>query len=304
VSETWLWIPITIAAALLQNIRTALQKHLKGRLSTNAATYTRYVFGFPLAIAYVAVLAGGFGVALPEPNWAFFGWMALGAVTQIVATSLLLYAFTYKNFAVGVAYSKTEVIQAAVFGLVFLGETVTGFGAAAIVLGTAGVMLMSLDRAQPPLRAFLLGWMERPALIGIASGGVFAISAVAFRAGSLALGHPSFLMAAAFTVLAATVLQTALLTVYLRLREPGQIGLVFRHWRVASLPSIAGVLGTICWLTAMTLQSVAYVRTLGLIELVFTFMISVLAFRETPTRNEVLGVVLLVAGIALVLNVR
>jgi len=301
---TWLWIPITIAAALLQNIRTALQKVCKGKVSTNAATYTRYVFGFPLAILYVGGLNIGAGLALPEVSLGFAAWLALGAVTQIVATSLLLLAFTYRNFAAGIAYSKTEVIQAAVFGLVFLGETVTGFGAFAIALGTIGVMLLSIDRSQPLLRAFLLGWMERPALIGIASGGVFAISAVGFRAASLSLEHPSFLMAAAFTVLCATILQTALLTLYLRLREPGQIGKVFRLWRIASLPSIAGVLGTICWLTALTLQSAAYVRTLGLIELVFTFMISILAFREKPARNEILGVALLVAGIVLVLNVR
>jgi hypothetical protein len=235
---TWLWIPITIAAALLQNIRTALQKHLKGRLSTNAATYTRYVFGFPLAIFYLLLLNIGFGLALPAFNWSFAAWMAVGALTQIVATSLLLYAFTYKNFAVGVAYSKTEVIQAGVFGLVF--------GAAAIVLGTVGVMLMSLDRAQPLVRAFFLGWAERPALIGIASGAVFAISAVAFRAASLALHHPDFLIAAAYTVVYATVLQTALLTAYLYAREREQIRLVFTHWRIASLPSVAGVLGTIC----------------------------------------------------------
>ncbi len=301
---TWLWIPITIAAALLQNIRTALQKPLKGRLSTNAATYTRYVFGFPLAIAYLLLLTTGFGLALPSFNWTFAAWIAVGSITQIVATSLLLYAFTYKNFAVGVAYSKTEVIQAGVFGLIFLGETVTGFGAAAIVLGTIGVMAMSLDRTQPLWRAFLLGWTERPALIGIASGGVFAISAVSFRAASLALHHSDFLSAAAYTVAFATVLQTALLTVYLLAREPAQVRLVFQHWRIASLPSIAGVLGTICWLTAMTLQSVAYVRTLGLIELVFTFAISVLAFREKPARNEIVGVALLIAGIALVLNLR
>lgn len=301
---TWLWIPITIAAALLQNIRTALQKHLKGRLSTNAATYTRYVFGFPLAILYVAALHAGFGIALPVANPSFAVWMIVGAATQIVATSLLLHAFAYRNFAVGVAYSKTEVIQAAAFGLVFLGEHVTAFGAAAIALGTAGVMLMSIDRSLPLSRAFLFGWMEKPALIGIASGGVFALSAVAFRAASLALEHPSFLMAAGFTTVCATVLQTAILTLYLRWREPGQITRVFVHWRLASLPSIAGVMGTICWLTAMTLQSVAYVRTLGLIELVFTFAISILVFREKPTRNEAIGALLLVAGIALVLNLR
>ena len=241
---TWLWIPITIAAALLQNIRTALQKHLKGRLSTNAATYTRYVFGFPLAILYLVALTAGFGLALPAFNWDFAAWMAMGGVTQIVATSLLLYAFTFKNFAVGVAYSKTEVIQAAIFGLAFLGETVTGFGLVAIVLGTIGVMLMSLDRTQPLARAFLLGWTERPALIGIASGGVFAISAVAFRAASLALNHSDFLSAAAYTVVFATVLQTALLTAYLLAREPEQVRLVFRHWRIASLPSIAGEAST------------------------------------------------------------
>src|SRR5581483_11876120 len=129
-------------------------------------------------------------------------------------------------------------------------------------------------------------------------------SAVAFRAASLALAHSDFLSAAAYTVVFATVLQTALLTAYLYIREREQIRLVFAHWRLASLPSIAGVLGTICWLTAMTLQNVAYVRTLGLVELVFTFAISVFAFREKPARTEMIGVALLVAGIGLVLNVR
>ena len=182
---TWIWIPITIAAALSQNLRTAMQKHLKGRLSTNGANYTRYAFGLPFAIGYALLLHHGLGFSWPSPDAAFLGWVLLGGVSQILATSLLIETMTRRNFAAGVAYAKTEVVQAALFEAVFLGLAITVGGALAIALATIGVMLVSLRASADPWREFLVGWTDQVALLGLASGGLFAVSAVAFRAASI-----------------------------------------------------------------------------------------------------------------------
>ena len=299
---TWLWIPITIAAALSQNLRTALQKHLKGRLSTNGANYTRYAFGLPFAIGYALLLHHGLGFSWPSPDAAFLGWVLLGGVSQILATSLLIETMTRRNFAAGVAYAKTEVVQAALFEAVFLGLAITLGGALAIALATIGVMLVSLRASADPWREFLVGWTDQVALLGLASGGLFAVSAVAFRAASIGLAHESFLMSAGFTLAWAQALQTAMLTLWLALREPGQLRAVARHWRHGTLVGLTGTLGSMGWFTAFTIQVAAYVRTLGLIELVFTFLMGRFVFGERASRYEMLGVAALVAGIVLVLH--
>ncbi|MBM3522259.1 MAG: DMT family transporter [Alphaproteobacteria bacterium] len=301
---SWYWIPITIAAALSQNIRTALQKSLKGRLSTNGANFTRYVYGLPFAIGYAIALHGAGDAPWPTPGAAFFGWVLLGGVAQIIATSMLIEAMTRRNFATGVAFSKTEVVQAALFEIVALGVALTWGGAAAIVLATIGVMLIALKQSADPWREFLTGWTDAGALLGLASGGFFGVSAVAFRAASLDLGHPSFFMSAGYTLAWAQTLQTAILAAWLIWREPGQMAAVARWWRPALMVGIMGTLGSICWFTAFTIQVAAYVRTLGLIELVFAFLVARFAFQERPSRNEMIGVALLCAGIALVLNLR
>jgi drug/metabolite transporter (DMT)-like permease len=292
----WLWIPISIAAALAQNLRTAVQRKLKGRLSTNGANYTRFVFGIPLAAGYVAALAAWGGFALAQPNARFAAAIAIGGVAQILGTSALLEAMARRNFAAGIAFSKTEAVQAALFEVLVLGAALSVGAAFAIAVATAGVLLISLARpGETRLRDSAL-WF------GLASGGLYAISAVAFRAASLSLGHPSYLMSAACTLLAAQALQTVLLGGWLALREPGQLAAVRAQWRVASLAGVMGTLASAGWFTAMTLTVAAYVRTLGLIELLFTFAIGRLVFREAPVARELAGAALLAAGIALLLN--
>ncbi len=301
---TSLWIPLTIAAAFCQNLRTVLQKHLRARLSTNGATFSRYAFGSPLIVLYVIGLNSLAGLPWPQPNLAFIGWVVTGAVTQIVATSCLIHLFTFRNFAVGVAYSKTEVVQAAIFGLVFLGDRVTLWGATAIAIGTLGVMLISLVGTGRVLRELLLGWTGRPALIGIASGALFGIAAVAFRAAALSLGEPGFVMPAGYTLLWGNLLQTSLLSAYLYAREREQFAKFFAAWRISALTGLIGVVASAFWFMAMTIQLAAYVRTLGLIELVFTFLASWFFFKERPKITELVGIALLLLGIAMMLTLR
>lgn len=298
----WLWIPITVAAALFQCLRTALQKYLKGKLSTTGSTYVRFAYGMPLAILYALGLIWIGGYAAPSPNLAFLTWIVIGSLAQIVATFLLLYVLGYRNFPVGVAYCKTEVVQAAVFGLVFLGDTLSAWGVASIAIGTFGVMLMSMGSDKHPVRALLTGWMEKSALLGMASGAGFAVAAIGVRGASLALEHPSALMSAGYTLAWTNTVQTLILTAYLAWREPGQFRPVISTWRVSGLAGLMSVLGSGCWFLAMTLTAVAYVRTVGLVELVFTFMVSVLWFRERARTNEAIGVALIVVAVATILN--
>lgn len=299
-----LWIPITIAAAFCQNLRTVLQKHLRGQLSTTASTFTRYAFGSPLVVLYTIGLHALAGLPWPAANGAFAVWVVVGSLTQIFATAALVHLFDFRNFAVGVAYSKTEVIQAAVFGLVFLGDAVTLWGAVAIALGTLGVMLISLGHGGGSVLGLVQSLGERTALIGLASGGLFGIAAVAFRAAALSLDGTGFVMSAAYTLLWANLLQTALMAAYLWRREREQFAALRANWGVAALAGAVGVTGSALWFMAMTIQLVAYVRTLGLIELVFTFLFSWFFFKERPRPGELVGIALLLMGIAMTLNLR
>ena len=295
------WIPITLAAAFFQNLRSALQRHLKGVLSTTGATFSRFAYAAPLALLYVAALAAPTGQDLPSPNPPFVAYAVVGGLAQITATALLLYSFSFRNFAVGTAYSKTETVQTAIFGIVILGDPLGLGAAAAIVISLIGVMAISVARTRMSLVGLLTSLAEKPALIGIASGAFFGLSAISYRGASLSLGDHGFLIRAAYTLACVTVFQTLVMAVYMRLREPGQVTAVFRAWRVAAWAGVSGMIASACWFTAMTIQNAAYVRALGQIELVFTFAAAVFFFRERPNRTEVVGILLVIGGILLLL---
>ncbi|MDX3926577.1 MAG: DMT family transporter [Shinella sp.] len=291
------WIAITIAAAFLQNLRSALQKHLQGSLGTRGASFVRFGYGFPVAVLYVGFLYWFVGYSFPRLGLQFAGWAVVGGLAQIFATILLVHLFSLRNFAVGTAYSKTEPVQAAIFGFLLLGERLVPGAVAAIVVGVIGVMMISMARTPLSWRNMFVALTGRTALIGIASGAVFGISAVAYRSAALSLASPEPVMAAAVTLACVTTFQTVFMLLWMLGSDRLEIVQVVRSWRSSALVGLAGVLGSACWFTAMTLQQVAYVRALGQIELVFTFMASFFLFHERVNRMEVLGCLLIVGGI-------
>ena len=300
----WAWIPITIWAAACQTLRTGLQKQLKGRLSTNGASFVRFAYGLPLAIVYLGACLYFTDRNLPATHAEFYAWTALGGVAQILATNLLILALSMRNFVVATAYSKTEALQAAAFGMLILSEPVSAGGVAAIVIGTLGVLLISLKGSDNLVKSFLFGWTEKSALIGIGSGALFAVSAIGFRAASLSLDEAFLPLAAATTLVHAILLQIALMLAYLLWREPGELGRVAAAWRPGLVVGMASAAGSAGWFTAMALQVAAYVRMLGMSEMIFTFLMSYLVFREKPAKSEIIGVAVLVGGILLGLAVR
>jgi drug/metabolite transporter (DMT)-like permease len=292
-----LWIPITLVAAFLQNIRSAMQKHLKGVMGTTGATFVRFGFGFPFALLFVVVLHLGADMPLPVLNGGFFLWAVLGGVAQITATLLLVYLFSFRNFTVGTAYSRTEPAQAAFFGLLFLGETVTRGSLFAIAISVFGVMLISVARSTMSWTGLVTSVFSRTALIGLGSGTGFGIAAVSYRAASLSLGGPNFMMQAAVTLAFVIVFQTAIMLIWMIMRDRQEIGRIAKAWKPSLIVGLAGVTASFGWFMAMTLQQAAYVKVLAQIEIIFTYASSVFIFREAVNRLEIIGTSLIVAGV-------
>jgi len=298
------WIPVTLFAAFMQNARSALQKHLKGRLTTMGATYVRFLYAVPFAVAYMLGLHLIGGAPLPAPNGAFVVYVVLGGLSQIIFTFLLLWLFSFRNFAAGTTFSKTEVVQIAVLGFLVLGDTLTLASGAAILLAAVGVVVLSAAQTNVTLATLFTSLGEKSTIIGLASGAFLGASVVFFRGASLSLGYDGFVMAAGFTLAMALIFQTVVMGLYLAWKEPATLKAVVVEWRWSLAVGVAGMLASVGWFTAFTLENASYVRAVGQIELIFTFVASIFFFHEKTNAKEILGILLVAAGIILLILTR
>ena len=294
---TILWIPVTIAAAFFQNLRSAVQRHLKSKLSDMGAAYVRFLYACPFALVWVVLLTLGFGLDLPTPSSTFVTWIIAGSIAQITFTFLLMWLFSFSNFTVGTALSKTEVVQVVVLEAIVLHELISGLATSAVVVATAGVLIMTAGKSKLSVASLVSGLRQKSTMIGLACGFFLGLSAVLFRGALLSLEGDSILAKSAYTLAIATVFQSIVMSAWLYYREPGQITRTLINWRHCATVGFAGWIASICWFIAFTLTNAAFVRALGQIELLFTFLASVLIFREKVSRKEIVGVVLLIVGI-------
>jgi len=300
---SWAWIPIVIWAAFAQTIRNAAQRNLVTDLGTLAATLVRFLYGLPFALAWlllVQAFAGPGSRAWPEFTPTYGLWLAGGAVSQLAATAFLLLAMGQRNFIVGVALSKTEVLQVGIFATVMLQELPTGLSMLAMFVATIGVVLLSLPRQAG---ATLAAWHGNAAWFGLASGACFALASVGYRGAALALPGLSPWLIGAWGVLLAQLLQSVLLGGWLSLRQPAAMAAIGRAWRLSTVAGMMGALASIGWMTATALRPAVDVRTLGLVEVLFSYLVSRRLFREQLSRKELAGLILVSAG-ALVVSAQ
>ena len=296
-----LWIPITIGAALFQTIRTALQQKLKAQLSTNGANFVRYVYGAPLSILMLVLLLTVGKRVLPDWDWRFVGWEALGGMAQIVATSLLIYTFELRNFTVGTAYSKTETIQIALFSSLFLDAHLGWLAWVGIFTCLVGVLVLSTKGDTKGLRSIVMGWTQKAAIVGVAAGTGFSCAALSIRQAVEALPSGDFMIKAIFTLALMNTIQTVVMGAWLLIREPGEVGRVISTWRSSTIVGFTSVMGSAGWALGFALQNPALVRAVGQVELVFTFLASRYMLHERPTMGEFSGAILVVGGVVMVL---
>jgi drug/metabolite transporter (DMT)-like permease len=282
-----LWIGFTLFAAMAQTLRFALQKALGSNgLSPGGATFARFLFAAPLASLAAAALHAHYAMPLPPMGPKFFGFVVVGGIAQIIATELTVRLMGLRTFAAGIAFTKTETLQVAVASAVILGETVSLGAGIAMLVGFAGLFFLSFPTGM------VASFAGRPVAMGLAAGGLFAVAAICYRGATLTLEPAPFLLRAILALAAATVIQSAIMAVWLGIREPGQITRVLRGWRVTGLVGIAGLLGSLGWFAAFALQNAAYVRAVGQIEVIFSLMFSKLYFREKIASRELAGILL------------
>jgi drug/metabolite transporter (DMT)-like permease len=278
-------------------LRNAQQKELTSTLGTVGATHVRFLFGLPFGLVFLALVLLATGQGLPALNGRMLAWSVAAALAQIAATALLLAAMRDRSFVVTTAYAKTEPVQVAVFGLAFLGDRLSPGLALAILIATTGVLIMSWPRSTAE-EAFT--W--RPALLGIASGALFAIAAIGFRGGIRALDTPSFVMGATVTLALGLSIQTALLSAYLYLFDRKTLMAIFRLWRPSLFAGFTGAFASQMWFLAFALETAAKVRTLALIEILFAQVLSRNLFKQTLASREAAGIALIVVGVIILLN--
>jgi len=289
-----LWIPFTVTAAAGQVARNAMQRQLTGPLGTWGATNIRFLFGFPFALVFFAGVLVATGDRLPWPTPAFWPWLMMGALCQIVATGLMLLAMNERSFVVTTAYIKTEAIQTAIFGFVFLGDHLTASKVVAIMIATVGVVITAL---RPGGDKGFSDW--RPTLIGLLSAAAFALSANGYRGAIITIEGTSFVTAATYTLVLGLFVQTLVLTIYLLARAPEVLKSILGLWKPSLLAGFMGAFASQFWFLAFALTAAANVRTLALVEVLFAQGVAYYSLKQPLSARELAGILLIVFGVGL-----
>lgn len=296
-----IWLPATLMAGATQAWRTALQRRVSQSLSLNAAGLVRYLYGLPFAL----LLLAGYQSLVPGPfpplGHLFLLFCAAGGIAQIIATNLLILAFSHRNFVVGTAYSKTEAVQGAILSFLLMGETLSALSWTGIGCGVAGVMLLSTGGKRMGPLDFLRALGQPAALTGIASGFFFALTAISIRRATQQVGGGDPIHAALIVLCVTVALQSAMQGGWLLWREPGEMRRVFTSWRVSGQVGLLSACGSACWFTGFATAPVALVRIVGQIEVAFTLAFGHFYLGERMARSEVTGLLLVATGVALAL---
>src|SRR5690606_20255078 len=216
-------------------------------------------------------------------NAGFVAWLLAGATSQILATALMLGAMQRRSFVVATAYIKTEPVQVAVFGSLFLGDLLGPMAIGAIIVATVGVLLMSLPSGTGS-RDDTVGAIA----LGLGAGALFAVSAVGYRGAILALSGEGFVLRATFTLACGLVFQALVLSAWLLWRERAVMLAILRAWRPSVLAGLMGALASQLWFLAFAIEAAARVRTLALVEILFAQLVSARLFRHRTRAREAL----------------
>lgn len=289
-----MWIPITLAAATFQILRTSRQHRLRSVLSVNGAGFVRYAYGFPLAVIASGITFGLVGSRFPTIPPRFWLIVAAAGVAQILGTVALLRSFDLRDFAIGTVYAKTEIVIVAVASAVLLDEPLRPVGWIAVLVCMVGVAWLA---ARGNLRAVIHNSLDPAAWMGIAAAAGFALAAIGIRAASTSLGDAPTWNRALLTLTVMLGIQTVLNGAQLIVVDRPALGAVARHWRAALPVGVLSICGSAGWAVAVTLTSATKVRTLGQVELLMAFAISAFWLHERHGRGEYVASTLVLIGV-------
>ena len=293
------WVIFTVLAAFFQNLRTSLQKRLNKNLSLVASAYVRFAFALPFALIVFLLNFRSLDIVqiiLDQNNFIYYTF--LGAIFQVIFTLLLLYLFKFSNFVVGTSLSKTEVIQIAIFEYIILKDKLNLFGIIGIIVATIGVIVITIK----DVKLFFRNFFSKVTLIGLTTGLILGLSVVYFRAAALSLENFSSNFDKAITTLFfGLFIQTAVVTTYLLIFEKSEFKKFYQNKVEICFTGLAGFLATLSWFFAFTLIQASFVRAVGQIEILFSYVSSKYLFKEKITFIEIMGIIIFISGATLLL---
>ena len=282
-------------AAFMQAWRNAFQKQLSTTVDVYGVTLARFIFALPLALLYISCLYHFQPVTdSVHFNLRFAIYVLIAALIQIAATALMVQLFKQKNYAIGVGLAKSEAVLAAIIAVVFLSDHLSLLGWFGVAVGGFAVFLMSKGRDFSDFSVQTL-------CIGIGSGLCFAITSLLVREASLELDNLPFIHRAAWVLLMVIGTQCFLLLMYLGIFRRATLWAMWQRIGLTFRVSLCSFLASLGWFSAMSMQSVPIVKTLGQVEIIFSMLISAYFFKEKLARAEHLGIVLVVIAAFLVI---
>ena len=283
-----IWVYMTIFAALMQTWRNSLQSELSSHINVVGVTLARFIWAGPIAACYLFVLyqlPQAQNLSIPDFDNRFYLLVLGASIVQIIATGLLVLLFKQNNFAIGAGLAKSEAIIAAIIGSIFLGTALSPIGWGGVLIGSIAVFYMSNTKRVQGLSLKTLS-------IGLTCGCCFALTSLAIREASLMLDLP-FLHRAAWVLVLVICTQTLILISYLLATDRETFKKLFSYKKLTLMTSITSCLGSIGWFTAMSLQSVPYVKTLGQVEVLFTLLFSTYYLKQKVTKKDTISLILI-----------
>ena len=287
------WVFFTLSAVVLQTFRNALQSKLSANMSTSGVTLARFLFAPPIALTYLLLLYTFSDQAIPEFTLKFVSLVLLASVMQISATSLMVILFKQKNFSVGAGLAKSEALVAGVLGTLFFGSQLSLFGWVGILVGAAAIFVLSGGGRKGQLSI-------KTVIVGLACGTCFAITSLFVREASHLLDVP-FPHSAAWVLLWVICIQTSLLVSYIAIKDRSTFVALKNNAKMTLVTSVISCFGTICWFSAVSLHHVAYVKTLGQVEVLLTMLVATFWLKNKVQKHEVVGLLLIAVAAILVM---
>ncbi|NCF46257.1 MAG: hypothetical protein GWP24_01645 [Alphaproteobacteria bacterium] len=294
------WAIIAIIGATAQSLRTVCQKILIPRTGELGASFSRFVYGILFAWIWTFAICLKTGASLPEMNMLFFVFVGFAAILQIAFTILLIMMFNHRNYAIGIALSKTEILQTALLEAFLIGYVASFSTLFAIIIGLVGIALLRCQKIESADGHKVHLFFSPSHFLGIGSGAALA-SANIFYFKATVLLEGDLLLDASFTAAIAITMQTIILGSYLILRQPEQLMLCLANWRIGIFIGITAAVSTAAWFIAFAMFHLGPVRAIGQIELIISILFSWLFLKEKITLLEVIGISVLGISIILVL---
>ncbi len=288
-----MWIFFTFLAASMQAWRNAFQSQLSKEVNVAGVTLARFLWASPIAAAYLYLLYLWHPVEMPTITQSFVLFVLGASAMQIIATALMVQLFKLKNFAVGAGLAKSEALVAAILGVMFFGTQLSLLGWLGVLIGGIAVFMMSSKQG-------FRGLSPQTILLGLACGTAFALTSLWVREASLQLTLP-FQHRAAWVLLLVISIQTTVLLSYLMLRDRSALKALFERPKLTLLTSTTSCLGSIGWFSAMSLQAVPYVKTLGQVEIFFTLLVATFWLKDKVKIKDMLGLILIAIAAIMVM---